>query len=329
MDLVRSRLPIFTAIPDPENARVLRTELNTRIAHDLRTFTGIARRAVPREATAALSAIDQLPLDDRLSPLVFFWHQDLQAALKAQHIDGARAALRQLAALCVDARAGAPIQLRTVDDGPIREALHRIAASHTVTGDSPDVATVVDPVDPAYFEQFRGDLDAALELIGAADPEMLAEIREYASEVRLYQGQGPRGVTSILAFGAVFMRRPHDPAEPTVAYALETLAHEASHLVLYALMALDPLVTNAFEGTFASPLRRDPRPLYGIVHQTFVLARLHRLWDRLARIGEGWAEQKLEEDHRSFLDGYRAIREHAKLTPAGEVVVDSLTRCAR
>lgn len=325
MAAANSAAPIFTSSPDGANARAFRTELNGRIKSDIAKFARVSSRSLPTQSAALEAAVSRMQTGSRVSPLLFFWHQDLLAALQAQHLDGARTALERLTELAPHAaEMGPPLRVDTVA-GSMHEALTRIAASHTVTGDSPDVVTRVEPLEAERRATFGDWVTHAADRIGAADPDLLGEIRELVSEVRVYQGQGPRGVTSVLAFGAVFLRWPNN-VHTGPAYVLETLVHEAAHLALYAVMSVDPLILNGYEGTFASPLRKDPRPLYGIFHQTFVLARLCRLWDKLIRVGEAWAEAKLVEDHRLFLDGYRVIHENAQLTPAGNSIVASMRR---
>lgn len=60
---------------------------------------------------------------------------------------------------------------------------------------------------------------------------------------------------------------------------VEAIVHEFSHNKLNALLELDPVLHNAFEPLFASPVRPDPRPLHGVllaVHAFMAVEALYR-----------------------------------------------------
>ncbi|MEU9910655.1 HEXXH motif-containing putative peptide modification protein [Streptomyces sp. NPDC051001] len=82
------------------------------------------------------------------------------------------------------------------------------------------------------------------------------------------------------------------------------LLHESSHLRLILLLELDPLVTVAEGATFDSPVRKDPRPLWGMLMAVHAFARITafhgRAHDRTGR-----------EIHREL------TRQHADLLAKG------------
>ncbi len=66
------------------------------------------------------------------------------------------------------------------------------------------------------------------------------------------------------------------PQDMTMA---EAIVHEFSHNKINGLLELDPLLHNAFEPLFSSPVRPDPRPLHGVllaVHAFVPVAALYR-----------------------------------------------------
>jgi len=92
-------------------------------------------------------------------------------------------------------------------------------------------------------------------------------------------------------------------------------------------MNLDPLVLNADTERYSAPIRPDPRPLFGIFHATFVLARMYRVLSRWAVDGGPPAVADAAEDAlRRFRFGLRTLSEHGKLTDRGDQVVESLSR---
>jgi hypothetical protein len=77
------------------------------------------------------------------------------------------------------------------------------------------------------------------------------------------------GASTFYLWGAVFTtiegKSPVDLAQ--------TLAHETGHLLLFGSMLGRPLVENEDDERYDSPLRRDPRPMEGVVHAAYVMDR--------------------------------------------------------
>ena len=108
---------------------------------------------------------------------------------------------------------------------------------------------------------------------------------------------------------------------------VQALAHESGHNLLFGLCADGPLVENDDEERYASPLRPDPRPMDGLVHATYVSARMHQAMVRLRRSGalsrdqEAAADAAAADNRRAFLEGMHTIDRHAKLTELGAAVM--------
>ncbi|MBL6431916.1 MAG: hypothetical protein HPM95_15385 [Alphaproteobacteria bacterium] len=62
--------------------------------------------------------------------------------------------------------------------------------------------------------------------------------------------------------------------------------HEAAHGTLFAMSPVEFYVFNPENERYSSPLRLDPRPLDGIYHATFVLARMHIAMRELVALAE-------------------------------------------
>ena len=167
--------------------------------------------------------------------------------------------------------------------------------------------------------------DAAMEALGMihrVDPSMHAEIEAHVSVIKLFAGPGVEGFSSPKAFGAIWLRLP-DPGRE-LAWFLEHLVHECSHLHLNALLMLDPLLLNPNE-LHQSPIRPDPRPLFQILHGTFVLARNCRVHRRLVK---EWPGLGLEQDLGRFEEqlsiGTEVLRKRMNPTVRGARLLESL-----
>ena len=173
---------------------------------------------------------------------------------------------------------------------------------------------------------FHAAATQALELIGQVDPAMHGEIEAHLSLIKLFVGPGVEGFSSPKAFGAIWLQAPQSGNE--LAWFLEHLVHEVSHLHLNALLVFDPLLRNPNE-LHRAPIRPDPRPLFQVLHGTFVLARncrVHRL------LVERWPELRLEAALRGFqeqlLRGVEVLNEVMQPTPRGQLLLKSLQQQA-
>jgi len=191
-------------------------------------------------------------------------------------------------------------------------------------------ATRVEGVAPLHFfpllETDVAPLHAAamraLDLIAEVDPDMYAEIVSHVSLIKLFTGRGIEGLSSPKAFGAIWLRMPEAGEE--IPWFLEHLVHECSHLHLNALLALDPLLTNPND-IHKAPIRPDPRPLFQVLHGTFVLARNRRVHRRLvARHADLGLEPALARFEEQFATGMAVLSESMHTTPRGGRLLDSM-----
>jgi HEXXH motif-containing protein len=161
----------------------------------------------------------------------------------------------------------------------------------------------------------------ALALIAAVDPDMHAEIQAHVSLIKLFNGPGVEGFSSPKAFGAIWLRLPEPGGE--LAWFLEHLVHECSHLHLNALLALDPLLLNPNE-LHQAPIRPDPRPLFQVLHGTFVLARNCRVHRRLVeRFPELGLQSALAGFEEQYARGCEVVRSRMQPTPRGRLLLEA------
>jgi HEXXH motif-containing protein len=112
---------------------------------------------------------------------------------------------------------------------------------------------------------------------------------------------------------------------------LRTIVHEAAHLLLFGLARNEPLVNDGPARCHDSPLRRDPRPMDGLFHAAFVLARECFAFDRLLCWHEDTCgldagevatlEGLLEASAVAFWECDRRLREHASMAAMGDAIL--------
>jgi len=259
-----------------------------------------------------------------VSPLVFGAYCDLVLAIEADDLGAAERLLREIAA--------AP----NVGDGP------RIVDLGDPTDDSaaeryvrlvdmdPDAVVAISPPGAASG-RLRALIAEAVSLIDAGNPALGAEIRAIVREIVLAHGaedaKGLKfdGVSSFMLWGGVVL---NVDGYSTALELVQALAHESGHNLLFGLCVNGPLQDNDDNERYSSPLRRDLRPMDGIVHATYVTARMHQSIQRLLDanlLGEQQrqeAEQANAVNARHFASGMETVDRHARLTALGQTVMN-------
>jgi HEXXH motif-containing protein len=187
--------------------------------------------------------------------------------------------------------------------------------------------------EPDQWRDFEDRVEAALARIDTADPRLGAELR--ALVLQIIGAAAPpnasrsfEGASSFMLWGAVFLNVAR---YPTSLDLVGGLVHEGAHHLLFGLSRDEPLTENVRADRFESPLRREPRPMEGVFHATFVCARVHYAYRRLRGApAEADAASELErirerlEDHeRRFWSGYETLRRHARLTATGKRILSA------
>ncbi len=195
--------------------------------------------------------------------------------------------------------------------------------------DDPDRPYSILAVD-GRFEDAHARVSAALQLLDEGVPELAREIRDLVREIVLVQDGGETegrsfdGASTFYLWGAVLL----NVDKATRLDLAQQIAHEAGHLLLFGLIMGQPLTENDLEERFTSPLRRDARPMEGVVHAAYVLARMSYTLARLLQSGllspkeEADARRDLASHHDGFFDTLPLIERHARFKPAGATAFD-------
>ena len=121
-------------------------------------------------------------------------------------------------------------------------------------------------------------------------------------------------------------------AAPTILTA-ESIVHESAHQLLYAICESHDLVIDN-GAKIVTPLRSDPRPMIGLLHQVWVLYHLVQLYEFIALSSAETVARnrqkvlKRRDLHREdFSIGYeQLIARRDLLTPAGRAIVAHIGR---
>jgi len=243
------------------------------------------------------------------------------AAMLALAEGDAAAATAALAALAEPALR-APATPRTVTLDPAALGPDAPALYCRLLEDDPATPLPCRAVEPAALAAALPRLAGALAALG---PDFADEIAAVAGELVLVVADPGaalhfQGATSPHLWGSMMLNLDDCG---TVAALGEALAHESGHAVLFGLTGCEPMVLNPASERYASPLRAEPRPMDGVVHATWVLARMHlaarRMRDSglLDAAGTAEATATIARTAEQFADGLAVVEAAARFTPAG------------
>ena len=280
------------------------------LGDELKISDGDGRRLIERIASAPQS------------PHLFGSYYELVFAIEDENLDLARKIARDMLA-----RSGAKpgTAIAAINDRPENEEdrYRRLMMAEM------DYAV---PPDQALMSAYRQRLDAAFALLDSGFPQMAAEVRELLREIVVAAGpEDPKaltfdGASCYMMWGAVLLNAR---GQKNVLDTAQALAHESGHNLLFGFSSSGPLVDNPDDELFSSPLRKDPRPMDGVFHATYVVARMHQTLVRLLEAGVLDQEQAeaarkdLAIHRRNFEAGDAVVREGARLTDVGREAIEA------
>lgn len=241
---------------------------------------------------------------------------------------GAQALLDEI--LTTDISAAPSRQIRTIGN-PEHEVW--AARYRRIIADDPDNEAVHLPFNSEELPPALKRLASAFALIEDGVPELAAELSQLLREVILAHrhteyGLEPdiTGASSFYIWGAAFINFTDLPTRLSLA---EALTHEAAHSLLFGMTLGAPLVVNDVATRYISPLRDDMRPMDGVVHAAYVLARLTFFLEKLLQADVLDADEKVLAQaqilrHRQgFAGALEVIQIGAKFTSTGEAAFAS------
>jgi hypothetical protein len=309
--------------PDAARARGLDGRMRTRLADSLAYIAAEVAGAIPiqhEKLSGFLQRLARAPV----SALVFGAYFDLVFALEAGEIHSAAALLEEILAA-----PSAPAGLAVFNIGdPSRPPDGRRYLRLINTDPAMRLALRSPPPDVEAAARRR--LQEAFQLLEAGFPDLADELRTLIREIVLAVNADDAddrfdGASSFMLWGAIILNAE---ASDTPIALVEGLAHESGHNLLFGLCADGPLVENDDFDRFPSPLRADPRPMDGIVHATYIIARMHQAVHTVLNAGvlDGeqavYARSSLQGHAEAFQRGMDTIDRHGRLTPLGHGLLE-------
>jgi hypothetical protein len=309
--------------PDAVRAMAIDHHMRQRLGTSLRYILGQAEGRIPIVQPAIEGFLARLA-EGPVSATIFGAYCDLVLAIEDDRLDLAEALLTEISAA---PNRPACLHVHDLADPRIDPAADRYIR---LIDTDPAIAFTVLPPPPETAAACRGRIAAAFSLLEAGDPALAAEIRALIGAIVIAVGPDDPtalvfdGASSFMLWGAIMLNAK---GHRTVLEMALALAHESGHNLLFGLCADGPMVENDDDARYPSPLRADPRPMDGIVHATYVTARMHRAVARLLQAGvlDGAAtteaQSGLAAHRRAFAQGIKVIDRHARLTERGYAIM--------
>ena len=317
---------LFHFAPSAKRVRFLDQRMRSDLANSLRYLVSVLEPHLALDQPgidAFLARLEKAPTP----PLTLAIYSDLVFATEASDL----LAAQRLVSLLVS-QPDHPGGLRVFPLGdPAKDADADRYVRYIDT--DPNLRMNLSTPGPGSVRHAETKIQEAMALMEAGDPDLAAEIKALLREIVLCSGREETGgytfdgASTFLLWGAIFInanRRGDDLV------MVQMLAHESAHNLLFALSPDEPLLNNDSAERYPSPLRDDPRPLEGIYHATFVLARMHRslkqllAGNKLSPAQQSRAEKDAEANARYFAQGMETLDAHADLTPTGRAILEAL-----
>ena len=258
----------------------------------------------------------------------------LQGLMRAAAVAGDSGTIHQLYTdhghLLRDANPGPRCQV-VAFDAPAFDASARLVLQAGFSDDIGLTENLIGP-GPADSRAATAEIDALRLLLAADLPLWWAELQALLGKIILATtadtGKGFAGASAFDVWGAILINPGYRSDRLHLAL---TLVHESSHLKLFYAYLDDEIVLNPPDQVFSSPLRRQPRPMNGIYHAAFVLARMALFTADIGRANAGERlfgdganralQDELARSISSFDSAYAIIREQGVLTEKGQHII--------
>lgn len=190
-----------------------------------------------------------------------------------------------------------------------------------------DFVDDLEPPLPHELEHWQGAISQARPLIAQADPDFAEMMLELQSLLVLTRpglqarklGQAFGGATCFFFRGASVI---NSTLLLSTLVTLNLLVHEYAHAELFVLGQEQPLCLNHDDERHSVLIRKDPRPMNGILHSLHVVSRVAAVLQRLLHDDPtAEAREQLHEQLRLGRSSLQVVERHAQLTPLGETIV--------
>ncbi len=314
---------LYEALPVSGRASTLRCKLNLSLIESLNYLLNACDEVIPSplflKASETLNSLNpRLKFSGFLSVL----HSDLLTAIEEENIKQINVIAEKLSLNNFTINNIEYINIGNLDD--YYETVIKNLICHEIP-----VRVAASSVSSLEYERMKAACEEGLSIIERVCPDYFEEISCLFSEILVFKADEIKHGSSMNAFGLIY--RNLNYGFEKITDTIDVFIHELAHHYLFLLNTDDQIVVNA-DDLHASPLRTDKRPLIGIYHAAFVLARvIDVLQKALDRGGIPTNEinhclELLATHRKRFKMAMNMLDTHAQLTPLGRALINSASR---
>lgn len=156
-------------------------------------------------------------------------------------------------------------------------------------------------------------LKLALAILKEHNLAFFLEIERFITNIVMFQGRTIIGFTDFHNHGAIFIK--YDMVKNNPLFLAEEIVHESSHTVLNTVMVTDVLVKNSKKERYKTPLRKDERPMFGLFHQLYVLAKLNYFYESIKDNRHKYRHQQIKE---KLAQALATVKTYAQFSELGK-----------
>ncbi len=313
-------------LPSAENAKRARTAIQARLHESLTHIFEQCRGHVEFDASRVDALLQQATTDERLPPALFEQYFRLVEAINNGSSTQVQQRIENVLAFASNTQTPStrvrPLNREEFTAG--EEADLRLAFVSESLRDEQ-----LSHLDKEEALAARSQFDSALAILREHAPVTYSEISIIVCELvpalgNPFEGMAFDGCSSLERWGTVLINANMTRTDLQLS---EVITHESAHCALFAMAPVNFHVENSADETYPSPLRLDKRPMNGIYHSVFVLARMCFAMREVATSAtasdtlKGEAVQLANDSAKLFAEGYGVLEQHAKYTPEGRSIM--------
>ena len=318
-------LSVNRVMPDAARARALSGEVHRRMAASLAYVFEAAGPALGLDADKIGVWMERFAQADRAPPMAHARYHAMVAAIQGNDLDLALLEAGRLLDMQMDAAA---LDMFNLDDAALGEGATALICRFADIEEANRLDLI--PAASRDIDAFRLLLADAEIMMRDHHPELHGEFHALISTLLAVDQAEERkftlgAVSCFQLWGSLII----NPALQQDALTLvATIAHECTHLLLFAMAMDEPLVLNPPDERHYSPLRNEMRSVDGIYHATIVSARMAHAYVQqmnsgmlpadIARVAPEWLFVAL----RAFDSGLAVLEDKSRLTKTGREILD-------
>jgi len=313
-------------LPSASGGEACRARINARLHESLEHVLAQCAPHVSFDVDRGRALLGAINGPRRLAPALFGALFDVLHEIDQGELSDVEASLDRL--LRIDALGAAPLAIRPFDGasfaGVDEELLIRQFESESL--DREQIARL----NRRETSMASARIGTALSILEGYAPDSFAETAAVVSEIVPAAGRSTKGFvfdgcSSLERWGAMLLNMDVEKSDLDLAV---TIVHEGAHISLFGKAPINFHVENDDETErYSSPLRVDLRPMSGIYHATFVLARMVYAMREIIESRSApaalrdEAARRVQSDTGLFFEGYSVVNAHARFTPEGAAIM--------